>query len=311
SLFAFCAHQMAAGELRRSTRARMQVKFYKHEQAEQAADSAPRKRKQLNTLRIDDSEDEDEADVVVHSADSSDERPTKEQRKQSSKKSSKKSTAKATWHAEVAEKRIAARLNDIDKLQQGEKEHRLLDYVEDEDDLTEKYLSALKKVDKEKMFVLDRVREVHNDCYTNIEDCPCETLSVAGSKGNVYTVTISHLMTCNCPVSIWQKKGEESVCKHIIYVLHKILKAPEHLKYQQALLTRELKELFAHAPRLPSEIAEETVKDGNRKEATGECPICFEGFEESDDLTWCRAACGNNLHVACFQQWERAKNPVT
>ncbi|KXT16672.1 hypothetical protein AC579_8035 [Pseudocercospora musae] len=318
---------MAVEGLRRSTRARTQVLSYADEQAKHTANTAPRRRKQPSASRLDNSSSSSalQEEIADSGFDSEQDRPIKRQRRSPKHPSKVACVAyqkfenfaeKITWHAQAAEKRIAARLHDVERLEDGEEEHRLLEFVGirvertfhdychhshiyDGDGLSGKYLSALENANKEKMFVLDRVRDVHDDRHTNLEDCPCETITVAGSKDNVYTV------------AIYQKKGQETPCKHSIYVSHKILKAPEHLKYQQAFLTPEPKELFAHAPRLPSEIAEQTMKDGNRKAATGDCPICFEDLEEREGLTWCEAACGNNLHVACFQQWERAKNPVT
>ena len=70
--------------------------------------------------------------------------------------------------------------------------------------------------------------------------------------GNVYTVTISHTPTCTCPVGIFKNKSKETLCKHALYILHNVLKVPEHLKQQNAFLTSELKEIFANAPPLPS-----------------------------------------------------------
>lgn len=30
-------------------------------------------------------------------------------------------------------------------------------------------------------------------------------------------------------------------------------------------------------------------------------------FEDDEEIVWCRAACGNNVHKACFDQWARTK----
>lgn len=30
-------------------------------------------------------------------------------------------------------------------------------------------------------------------------------------------------------------------------------------------------------------------------------------FESTDDVIWCRAACGNNIHKQCFEQWAKSK----
>lgn len=151
-------------------------------------------------------------------------------------------------------------------------------------------------------------RAVEHDCHANHKDCPCERVQIAGSAGNVYTVTITHIPTCTCPAGIFKRKGEESLCKHSLYILHNVLKAPNHLKQQNAFLTSELKQIFANAPAMPSQIAEEDVEENSgRKSIEGDCPICFMEFEEGEDIVWCRAACGNNIHKTCFDQWARLK----
>lgn len=58
------------------------------------------------------------------------------------------------------------------------------------------------------MFVIDR-------CLGGTEDIPEMTIEMAGTTGNVYTVTISKEPSCTCPDS---KKGNQ--CKHIVYVSH-------------------------------------------------------------------------------------------
>lgn len=65
-----------------------------------------------------------------------------------------------------------------------------------------------------------------------------------------------------------------------------------------AFLHSELKELFANAPPLPIDTLEDDVKDGNQKEVTGECPICFMDFEEDEDIVWCKAACGKYVDLS-------------
>jgi hypothetical protein len=54
----------------------------------------------------------------------------------------------------------------------------------------------------------------------------------------------------------------------------RLLKAPEHIAYQLALTSSELRELFKHAPPIPKADSEADSSDGNRKPIEGECPIC-------------------------------------
>ena len=144
------------------------------------------------------------------------------------------------------------------------------------------------------MFVIERTR-------SGTEECPEETVELAGSTGNIYTVQISKVPTCDCPHAA---KGHQ--CKHIIYVMCRVLRAPENLQYQLALTSPELREILAHAPPILS--ADNTSKDGNRKECTGDCPICFTEFEsDGEEIVYCKAACGNNIHRTCFEQWAATK----
>lgn len=48
----------------------------------------------------------------------------------------------------------------------------------------------------------------------------------------------------------------------------------------------------------------EDLTAGKRKPVDGECPICFMEFEpDKEEIVWCRAACGNNIHKECFNKW--------
>ena len=58
------------------------------------------------------------------------------------------------------------------------------------------------------MFVIDRTRG-------GTEDIPEETIEMAGTTGNIYSITISQLPSCTCPDN---RKGNQ--CKHIVYVGH-------------------------------------------------------------------------------------------
>lgn len=159
------------------------------------------------------------------------------------------------------------------------------------------YLERLNRATTQRMFVIHRARG-------GTPEIPEETIDLAGTTGNVYSITIGQLPSCTCPDS---QKGNQ--CKHIIYVLHNVLKAPEHLQYQLAFLSSELHEIFSAAPApASSETSASSDAPSNRKEVSGDCPICFTEFEpETEDIVWCRAACGNNLHKDCFEQWARSQ----
>ncbi|ROT41689.1 hypothetical protein SODALDRAFT_308631 [Sodiomyces alkalinus F11] len=137
------------------------------------------------------------------------------------------------------------------------------------------------------------------------DSVPQERVELAGSTGNVYTITISHCPSCNCPHAL---KGNQ--CKHILYVMSRVLHAKFEHVYQLALLTDELHEIFRQAP-IPAKDASSPEKnvDKRRKPVEGDCPICFTELDakSSESVVWCRAACGQNMHKSCFKMWARVK----
>ncbi|KAL2686424.1 SWIM zinc finger protein [Phyllosticta citricarpa] len=162
--------------------------------------------------------------------------------------------------------------------------------------LTQRVCTWLKTDSTTRMFVIDRSR-------AGSEDCPEENVDIAGSTGNVYTVNISKVPSCTCP---YNKKGHQ--CKHIAYVLIRTLKAPRHLQYQLAFVSSELREIFSKAPPIPSEAAGAQDNDGRRKPIEDECPICCCEFKpKKEEIVYCKAACGNNMHKDCFDQWAATK----
>ncbi|EMC97308.1 hypothetical protein BAUCODRAFT_33029 [Baudoinia panamericana UAMH 10762] len=208
------------------------------------------------------------------------------------------------WHADAAATRIQRTKSKVKELSPGREETRLRSYVEKPSD---EYLTFLNRAKTQKMVVVERERNVELHCHAGHDDYPCETLKIAGSRGNIYTVEITHMPSCTCPVNLFKKGGNEKCCKHILYVLHHVLKVHEHLEYQDAFLTCELREIFANAPPMPTEVGKDVVKDGHRKDIEGDCPICFTEFDDNDATIWCRAACGNNIHQQCFDRWAKVR----
>lgn len=133
---------------------------------------------------------------------------------------------------------------------------------------------------------------------------PQETVEMTGSTGNVYTVVVARQPTCDCP-----QGNEGKQCKHIVYVLARVLHAKHEYVYQLALLTTELQEILTNAP--PPLDEDEGCPGGDhshnkkRKPVEGDCPICFSEMEAQggEPIVWCRAACGQNIHKECFEMW--------
>lgn len=98
----------------------------------------------------------------------------------------------------------------------------------------------------------------------------------------------------------------------------RVLRARFQHVYQLALLSSELREIFAAAPPIDSKDALDAAKDPSasaddrRKPVEGDCPICFDGLDASrnEQVVWCRAACGQNIHRDCFQTWAKTKRQL-
>ncbi|KAL9097243.1 MAG: hypothetical protein Q9165_000670 [Trypethelium subeluteriae] len=97
------------------------------------------------------------------------------------------------------------------------------------------------------------------------------------------------------------------------HVLHRVLRAPLQLQYQLAFTSSELREIFANAPPIPSGSLSDSPSSSSshRKPIEDDCPICCCPFEtegdDADDIVWCKASCGNNIHKTCFEQWAATK----
>ena len=37
----------------------------------------------------------------------------------------------------------------------------------------------------------------------------------------------------------------------------------------------------------------------------GDCPVCMDEINSNEPTTYCRAQCGNNIHVQCFDEWRK------
>src|SRR5437016_2960298 len=145
---------------------------------------------------------------------------------------------------------------------------------------------------KFRMIVVGRTR-------TDTEAFPREEIDIVGSTGNIYQVSIGLIPSCTCPDD---RKGNE--CKHKVYAMHTVLKAREDLVYQRAYLSSELREIFRCAPPIPTNAPSSNGTDGKRKPIEGECPICYQDYDaQNNELVWCKAACGQNMHKSCFAQW--------
>lgn len=128
-------------------------------------------------------------------------------------------------------------------------------------------------------------------------------VELTGSTGNIYNIVIARQPACDCPHGM---AGNQ--CKHVLFVLMRVLRAKYEYVYQLALLSTELQEIFANAPPILHPGTHPTKNDA-RKPVQGDCPICFDDLEGGGaaDIVWCQAACGQNIHQGCFRMWATTK----
>jgi hypothetical protein len=159
------------------------------------------------------------------------------------------------------------------------------------------YMAVKERALTQRLTVLSRER-----CGS--DDAPEEKIIVAGSTGNVYTISIGLIPSCDCPHA---KKANQ--CKHIVYVMLRVLKAREEVAYQLTLVSSELREVIKNAPPIPGvetdgkDGTKTEGQDGNRKPIEGECPICYDELDDKEAIVYCKLSCGNNVHKQCMQNW--------
>ncbi|KAL1872219.1 hypothetical protein Plec18167_006822 [Paecilomyces lecythidis] len=155
------------------------------------------------------------------------------------------------------------------------------------------FVEKLMRATTQRMYVVGQTR-------SGTDAVPEGKFDIVGTTGNIYRVGIGKEPSCSCP----DARKRSDLCKHIIYVLVNVLKAPEHLQYQLAFLSSELREIFQGAPSSSKDSASTEDTAGKRKPVEGDCPICFMEFDpNTEEIVWCKAACGNNVHKVCFQRW--------
>jgi hypothetical protein len=124
------------------------------------------------------------------------------------------------------------------------------------------------------------------------------------------------------------------LCKHILFVLLKVLRVPPSspLVFQKALLQEELLSIFQQAPMQVTKAVsakacvtkvyrqtvlgqkeegedgegekeeEEEKKEEEELPLEGDCAVCFDAMLSRADVTAC-PTCRNSLHSQCLQQW--------
>lgn len=127
---------------------------------------------------------------------------------------------------------------------------------------------------------------------------PQTTLSVCQS------ISLMDISTCGSPQSAGAFAIPTGVSLNGAWPTIFSKPAPNRVgKFFANFCPQELEDIYQGSS-LSREQPKAEGNDGKRKAIEGDCPICFMEFEPAnEEIVWCRAACGNNIHKICFDQW--------
>ncbi|KAI3533744.1 SAP domain-containing protein [Colletotrichum filicis] len=152
------------------------------------------------------------------------------------------------------------------------------------------HVGSVKKAMKEDMFVIKQSNELDGGV----------SISIRGAGPDTYEVTIGAKTSCTCSSIMFRPRSN---CKHIIYVLTHVFRAPAELLPQRTLFSEEIERLIERAPKVRFTAAEASqypsMSDGIAKSKDDKsCPVCFKDIGEAE--TVCCTKCGNHTHSSCF-----------
>ncbi len=106
---------------------------------------------------------------------------------------------------------------------------------------------------------------------------------IMGNSGTAYRVGLPlnldvNLLECEC----MDHQRRKLACKHILFVLHRVLRLP----LDEPIVLEDL--------RRPTAAVEPRELDDRQ-----ECPICFESLKDGS-LVFCFAQCRNSVHSECY-----------
>jgi len=162
---------------------------------------------------------------------------------------------------------------------------------------------------------------------------------VSGSTKNIYTVKIRiNIVDCDCPDNRSWAKKYKVCCKHVCYVLFKVVKvfietsgtiatinndptnffsqlkpSLEEYKYMKMfienkkissdVISQELIEKYNRLKLNPTESVDKFKKSTRELNAEDDCPICYDVLgSNTNDLLSC-PDCNNYVHIKCMEKW--------
>lgn len=139
---------------------------------------------------------------------------------------------------------------------------------------------------------------------------------VMGTTGNVYEVTIKDKPICTCPDYIKRHRR----CKHIYFVLLRIMKVTKINEDKKTFTQGNLKEMFKNIPQITKNlVVKDSIKQTyknikptkivNKKGIDDICPICLSDLDDGKELDYCKYSCGKQVHILCFKMWSSYHEP--
>jgi hypothetical protein len=157
-----------------------------------------------------------------------------------------------------------------------------------------------------------RQRLLLADSEIRIENGGC-TFQVIGSKGDFYNVKIDKFPHCDC----LDYKNRQIACKHIYFVLSRVLHQPEEIWKKGSQFTDEQVLVFLEAARKLQEsrecwleVDEVDHKQPRSVEDQKECCVCLCDFVKEEKLIFCYNVCGYNVHELCFLRMKKDQCPM-
>ncbi len=152
---------------------------------------------------------------------------------------------------------------------------------------------------------------------------------IMGSTGNIYQVDIKDTPACSCP----DYQTRFNRCKHIYFVLIRIMRVKSSKVDQESYTKSELKKMFQSIPKiienvfinhnikkvydskykdkiLNKDVVDKGADDQEieQKSTDDLCPICLDDLENGEELDYCKYSCGKPIHKDCFLMWVKKKS---
>lgn len=138
-----------------------------------------------------------------------------------------------------------------------------------------------------------------------------KSFSVLGTSGVVYRVNLHQTPTCTCPD--YNTRGGR--CKHIYFVLCRVLGANDRVSEQTTFTEEQLDQLIQQAPPL---VLSDTTNSANSETKVTEikqrtieagecCAICCEEMNTlKEQIVFCKSQCGKSVHALCYKAYVKA-----